>query len=279
MNHVALIRRSYDDLTQNEKRLADCILSSPKAAFLTTTDLAKFAKVSQSAVVRFAQTLGYPGYLQLQKDLQDDLIGKLNPSARLQKSRSKNIGDIGTTILDTDIGHLENIRAIIRSKEFEKALSLIEAAERVYVIGIRASHSIAHLFAVTLGYIKDDVKLLANTSGAVADEIVNISRKDVLVAFSFPRYSVVTIKALKYASSRGCKSVVVTDSALSPSGRLATVPLPIPVSTSSFFTSYTAAASLTNVIIAKLTERQGRKAVESLNRLDDLLEDWGHWTD
>lgn len=279
MKHVALIRRNYDQLTENQKRLADCILSSPNAAFLTTTDLAKFAKVSQSAVVRFAQTLGYPGYPQLQKELQEDLIGKLNPSARLKKSRSEKISDLGTTILDTDIAHIEDIRPVIREREFEKAISLIESASRVYSIGFRASYSVAHLFAVTLGYIREDVKLLSNASGAVADEIVHISNKDVLVAFSFPRYSVLTIKALNYANSRGCKTIVITDSALSPSGRLATVPLPLPATTSSFFTSYTAAVSLINVMLAILTDRQGSKAVASLRKLEQLLEDWEHWTE
>ena len=113
MDHVALIRRHYDDLTGNQKRLADCIISSPNAAFLTTTDLAKLADVSQSTVVRFAQTLGYQGYPQLQNDLQKHLIGKLTPSARLKRLRSENIGDLGTRILDTDIGHLESINTDI----------------------------------------------------------------------------------------------------------------------------------------------------------------------
>jgi DNA-binding MurR/RpiR family transcriptional regulator len=279
MDHLALIRRHYDGMTDNQKRLADFIMSTQDAAFLTTTDLANLADVSQSAVVRFAQTLGYSGYPPLQKELQKHLIGKLNPSARLKKSRSEEIGDLGTNILDTDIEHLRDIKPVVRSEAFKKALSLIESAARIYVIGIRASYSMAHLFAVTAGYVIKDVKLLSNASGAVADEIAHISKKDVLVAFSFPRYSVLTIKAINYAKSRGCKTVAVTDSILSPSGRLADVALQVPSTTSSFFTSYTAVAGLTNVMIAQLTERQGNQAVETLSKLDHLLEDWGHWCD
>jgi DNA-binding MurR/RpiR family transcriptional regulator len=279
MDHVALIRRHYDDLTDNQKRLADCIISSPNAAFLTTTDLARLADVSQSTVVRFAQTLGYPGYPQLQNDLQKHLIGKLTPSARLKHSRSENIGDLGTYVLDTDIGHLERVKQVIHSRDFEKALASIESARRVYVIGIRASYAIAHLFAVTLGYIRNDVKLLSNASGAVADEIAPISNKDLLVAFSFPKYSILTIKALNYAKSVGCETIAVTDSALSPAGRLGSIALEIPSTSSSFFTSYAGVVGLINVTIALLTERQGSDAVESLRKLERLLEDWGHWSE
>lgn len=279
MDHIELIRRHYDGLTENQKRLADYIMSSPNAAFLTTTDLAGLADVSQSTVVRFAQTLGYPGYPQLQDDLQKHLIGKLTPSARLKRSRSKNIADLGSEILDTDIGHLDAIKHVVHGADFEKALALIEQAARVYVIGIRASYSIAHLFSVTLGYIRNDVRLLSNASGAVADEIAHISNKDVLVAFSFPKYSILTIKAATYAKNMGCRTIAVTDSALSPVGRLATVALEIPTTSSSFFTSYTAVIGLINVMIAQLTERQGGKAIESLGKLERLLEDWGHWSD
>jgi DNA-binding MurR/RpiR family transcriptional regulator len=279
MDHVALIRRHYDGLTESQKRLADCIISSPDAACLTTTDLAKLADVSQSTVVRFAQTLGYQGYPQLQNDLQEHLIGRLTPSARLKRLRSENVGDLGAYILDAGIGHLESIKPVIHSPEFEQAISLIESAGTVYVIGIRASYSIAHLFAVTLGYIRNNVKLLSNASGAVADEIVHISNKDILVAFSFPKYSILTIKAVNYARSMGCESIALTDSALSPAGRLANIALEIPSTSSSFFTSYTAVVGLINVAIAQLTERQGSGAVESLRQLESLLEDWGHWSE
>lgn len=279
MDHIALIRRHYDGLTENQKRLADFIMSSPDAAFLTTTDLARLANVSQSSVVRFAQTLGYEGYPQLQNDLQKHLIGRLAPSARLTRSQSEKIADLGTTILDTDIGHLESVKQLIRGRDFDRALAAIEAANKVYVIGIRASNSMAHLFSVTLGYIRNDVKLLSNASGAVADEIAAISNKDVLVAFSFAKYSVLTIKAVDYAGKMGAQTIALTDSALSPAGRLANIALEIPSTSSSFFTSYTAVAGLINVMIAQLTQRQGVKAIESLRKLESLLEDWGHWID
>lgn len=278
MRYLSRIRHHYDELTENQRRLADIIVSSADAAFLTTTDIAKVADVSQSAVVRFAQTLGYDGYPQLQKELQSNLIGRLNPSDRLRRSRRNEGVDLSEAIVDLERRQLKRIGELARSEAFEHALTLIEAAERTYVIGIRASHTVAHLFSTTLGYIKPTVKLLPNAGGAVADEIVHISDKDLLVSFSFPRYSVLTLKAMRFANERKAKVLAVTDSVLSPSGRLADVVLEVPAISPSFFTSYTSTSCLINLLIAHLAERQGGDAVESLRSLDRLLEDWGHWT-
>lgn len=58
-----------------------------KAAFMTAGHLGCKAQVSESTVVRFASQLGYDGYPNMQRALQELVRGRLTSLQRIQVSR------------------------------------------------------------------------------------------------------------------------------------------------------------------------------------------------
>ena len=96
------IRSGMDTFSKGQKRIAQYILENyDKAAFMTASKLGQTAQVSESTVVRFAAELGYAGYPDMQKALQELIRGKLTSIQRIQVSRDQiSGGDIlGSALL------------------------------------------------------------------------------------------------------------------------------------------------------------------------------------
>ena len=79
------IEERYDGMSKSQKKLADYIRSSyEKAVFMTAARLGDVVGVSESTVVRFASGLGYKGYPQFQKALEELVSNRLNFIQRME---------------------------------------------------------------------------------------------------------------------------------------------------------------------------------------------------
>ena len=71
-NVLQMIQSERGAFSKGQRRIAQYILENyDKAAFMTAAKLGKAAQVSESTVVRFAAQLGYDGYPEMQKALQE----------------------------------------------------------------------------------------------------------------------------------------------------------------------------------------------------------------
>ena len=81
---IKLIQQNFARLSKGQKLIAEYIMDNyDKAAFMTAAKLGQIVSVSESTVVRFANTLGYEGYRDLQKDLQELVKNKLTTVQRI----------------------------------------------------------------------------------------------------------------------------------------------------------------------------------------------------
>ena len=88
------IHNRLPTLSKGQRKIAEYILSSyEKAAFQTALALGKNVQVSESTVVRFACELGYEGYPQMQKALQEMVRSRLTAVQRIEVSAPSVSGD------------------------------------------------------------------------------------------------------------------------------------------------------------------------------------------
>ena len=81
---IKLIHKNFTKFSKSQKLIADYILENyDKAAFMTAAKLGTTVGVSESTVVRFADSLGYKGYRELQNDLQELIKNKLTTVQRI----------------------------------------------------------------------------------------------------------------------------------------------------------------------------------------------------
>ena len=79
------INNHYSAMSKGQKLLATYITDNyDKAVFLTAAKMGETVGVSESTVVRFATSLGYKGYPEFQKALEELVRNKLNSIQRME---------------------------------------------------------------------------------------------------------------------------------------------------------------------------------------------------
>ncbi len=258
-------------LSKGHRKIAQFIEEHyDKAAFMTAARLGKLVSVSESTVVRFANALGYEGYPQMQKALQEIVHHRLTSSQRLAMSARVDANDLPDAVLRTD---LNNIRATIEEIDrtaFAAVVDAIAAARTIYVLGLRSAAPLAQFFGHYLQFIYNDVRLFSGMGGDVFEAIARIGPKDALVAISFPRYSSRTLESMRFARLRGGKVIGITDGPLSPLHEVSDLCLDARTDMVSFVDSLAAPLSLINALLVALGVRNAETLTQNLRNMEEI---------
>ena len=152
---LAKIENCYSTLSKGHKKIADYITENyDKAAFMTAAKLGKKVGVSESTVVRFATELGYEGYPELQKHLQEVVKSRLTSVQRMEVASSDmSGGDILERSLSSDIDTIKATREHMSREAFNASVEAINRARHIYVLGVRSSASLASFAAFYLNFV------------------------------------------------------------------------------------------------------------------------------
>lgn len=275
------IKNSYATFSKGQKKIANAILNDyDKAAYMTAAKLGILVGVSESTVVRFANELGFEGYSEFQRAVQELVRTKLTPNQRIEVTKQRmGTGDILENVMESDISKIRYTLDRIDRETFHKAVDSILSAKNIYVMGARSTESLALVLKYNLSLIFDNVKFIQPTSTAeVFEQMFSIGKDDVLIAFSFPRYSSKMVSAVKYAK-QNCSSVVVfTDSELSPLAEYATCLITAQSDMASFMDSLVAPISIINAIIVEITRRREKEITERFDKLEKVWDEYDVYT-
>lgn len=263
----------YSGLSKGHKRIADFIKNNyEKASFMTAAKLGKTVGVSESTVVRFASHVGFDGYPELQKHLQELVKSHLTSVQRMEVAANRMGGDdIINDAFAVDAEMLKRTREGVSREDFFGSVAAINKAHKIYVLGSRSSASLASFAAFYLNYLCDNVVLIDTSSTSeMFEQMFRISEQDVCVAISFPRYSNQTINALSFAKSRGATIISITDGEMSPIAQYATYLLVAESSMVSFVDSLVAPLSLINALIAACAKENDGHVCENLGELEKI---------
>ena len=213
------INECYGSLSKGQKILATYITDNyDKAVFLTAAKMGQVVGVSESTVVRFATHLGYKGYPEFQKGLEECVQEKLSNAQRFHVDQGTGAqSEILNAVLNADIKKLQDTMQNLDGSAFDTAVNTILKAENVYIMGLRSNAPLAEFLHFYLRMIRKNVFLLQTTSiSETFEQMIRISDKDCFVGISFPRYSMRTLKAMEFANDRNAKVIAITDDILSP---------------------------------------------------------------
>lgn len=276
-NLQARIDESYARMSKGHKRIADYIRENyDKAAFMTAVKLGETANVSESTVVRFASSLGYDGYPELQKHLQETVKSHLTSVQRMEvtASRMGNADMLDKAFL-ADVDMIKATRDNISREAFAGSVEAINSARRIYILGVRSAASLASFAAFYLNFVYDNVVLVDTAGpGEVFEQLYRIDKDDVCIAISFPRYSNQTLDALRFVAGRGARIISVTDSEDSPIAKYATYLLTAKSNMLSFVDSLVAPLSVINALIAAAAAERSEKVYENLKTLEGIWDEY-----
>ena len=271
------IRGAYHTFSKGQKKIANAILNDyDKVAYMTAARLGKMVGVSESTVVRFANELGFEGYAKFQYAVQELVRTKLTPNQRIVITKQRiGRGDVLENVMLSDISKIQYTLDRLNRDDFYRAVDRILSAKNVYITGARASEPVANILSYNLSLIFDNIKFIRPTSSAeVFEQMFSIGKDDVLIAFSFPRYSSKMVNAVKYAKQRGADVIVFTDSDISPLAEYATSLLIAQSDMASFMDSLVAPISIINAIVVEITNRREKEITERFDNLEELWDEY-----
>ena len=271
------IKAIYSTLSKGQKKIANAVINDyDKVAYLTAAKLGELVGVSESTVVRFADELGFEGYSQFQLAVQELVRIKLTPNQRIEITKQRiGRGDVIDNTMESDIAKIKYTLENIDRKAFSNAVDAILDAKNIYITGARSSEPIARLLSYNLSLIFDNVKLVVPTSSAeVFEQMYSVGEEDVVIAFSFPRYSSKMVNGIKFARNKDAKVIVFTDSEVSPIAEYAHSLLIAQSDMASFMDSLVAPLSIINAIVIEITSRREREITERFDALEQLWDEY-----
>lgn len=271
---LKVIQNNFNYLSKGQKKVAEFIINDyDKAAFMTAAKLGEVVGISESTVVRFANTLGYIGYKDLQKSLQELIKNKLTTVQRLSMVNSfSNDESVLRKVMEKDMDNIEKTINEMDYENFEKSIELILKSEKVYIIGMRSSNFLAGYLGFYLSFLLENIKVVTSGPNDVFEQLLNANDKDLIIGISYPRYSKRTLEALDYCKEKGCKIISITDSLISPASNYSDLSLVASSDMLSFVDSLVAPMSLINALIVTIGLHKKDDVKSSFESLEEIWE-------
>lgn len=271
------IQQKQSTFSKGQRHIAAFMLEHyDKAAYMTAAKLGALVGVSESTVVRFAIELGFNGYPELQQSLQELIRTKLTALQRIEITNDR-IGDsdLLEKVLCSDIEKIKRTLEEIDRDSFNSAVDAMIGANMIYIIGMRSSSSLASFMYHYLSLVFPHVRLVRTTSGSeIFEQLLRISKGDVIIGISFPRYSKRIINALEYAKKQSAHVVAITDSVTSPIAASADDLLLAKSDMASFVDSLVAPLSIINALIVAIGKKKQNEIAETFDKLEKIWDEY-----
>ncbi len=267
---IRVIHERYDGMSKSYQRIAVYLTQNPNdVAVQSVHAIAERCEVHASNVVRFAQALGYDGFKTLQGLFHKRLstaapgfearVKALESELGARKDRSE--GGFLRDLIVRDIASLQNLLLEVSEADLKKAVTLLEKAEVVYLLGQLRSSPVVDLLRYILTMLGKRCVLL-DPSGGLATHMARAIRKtDVLFAISFRFYATEVVNIVDEAASRKVPIIAISDTTLSPIAKGASVLLAVPEHEYTFSRSLAAPMCLAQALTVALAARLQRNSV------------------
>ncbi len=271
------IQTNIHAFSKGQKKIGTYILTNyDKAAFMTASRLGKTVAVSESTVVRFAVELGYAGYPEMQKSLQELVRNKLTSVQRIEVTNDQlENQDVVTNVLQRDASAIRLTSEALDRGQMAGAVEALLRAHHIYIVGVRSSTALAQYLNFYFRNMFDNVRLISSTATSeMFEQLLRVESGDVVLGISLPRYSSRTVKLLHYAHDCGATVVTITDKPEAPAGKVADFVLCAKSNMVSVVDSLVAPMSVINALVVSIGLRQQSRIAKTFEDLERLWDEY-----
>ncbi|MGA8941224.1 MAG: MurR/RpiR family transcriptional regulator [Thermoactinomyces sp.] len=268
------IQEKSRKMSKAQRQIARYIEKHPDTvAFLTTAKLAERVGVGEATIIRFANSLGFSGYTEMQHNLQEQLRKRVTTVERLHLA-----GDIypeeqriAYEVLNDDMSNLKQTLQMLDGKTFDQAVRKIHQAQNIMVIALRSSHALGFFLTFYLHLLKKNT-LLITESDTMFEKLSTLTANDLVIGISFPRYTSRTIQAMQYAKKQEIPTLSITDTHSSPLAHVSDLYLIAASNLPSFLDSFTAPLSLINALLTAVARLNKPEITSHLKNMEQIWE-------
>lgn len=267
------IKHKIPNLTESQKAIANYIVENPqKFALCSVRELEKELKISKSTIVRLAQMLGYDGFYELKSEFLKIIQHNLGPIHRYKTFLSEPHEKLNfiQLIADESVNNIHKTLHLIDNAHYKRALDLLKNANHVYTIGIGISSCLAEIATYLFTRVSINSSFMTHGALKFTEQIINISKNDLIFAFSFSPYSKETIEAARYAQERAIKVISVTDKVTNEIVQHSDVFLQVFVESITISNSIMSVLVLLYSIIAQLGDELKYKTLKTIEAIEHV---------
>jgi DNA-binding MurR/RpiR family transcriptional regulator len=261
---IRLIHERYDRMSKTYQTIAVYLTQNPNdVAIQSVTAIGDRCGIYASSFVRFAQSLGYKGFKELQLLFQKRLataapgfearVKVLESELHDRKDRSE-FGFLRDLVVK-DIASLQKLLEEVSQPDLAHAVDAIVNANTVYLLGQLRSAPVVDLLRYVLTMLGKRCVLLDPGGGLATHMARTIKAGDVLVAVSFRFYATEVVNIVEEAGKRGVPIIAISDSTLSPLAKYSRVLFPVPEHDYTFSRSLAAPMCLAQALVIAVAAR------------------------
>jgi len=218
------IGRKYSELSPGFKKLADFVLTShQRVAFMSASRLARHLDLDVATVTRFAQALGYDGFIELIREIQEQVLdemrqARLSVSDRLEAAKGSPVHTMWQ-----DWVNMEQTIQEIRPERIASAVEALRTANHVYIVAEGVGIGLAQVMASYLSMIKPDTIVLNKGPFDTAIELKDLMSHDVVIGIGFTNYAYSATRAIQYGRRIGARTIGIVAQAGCPIAEFAEI--------------------------------------------------------
>lgn len=278
-DHQSLIERIHDDfeaMSRTSKKIAAFLTENPNdVAMLSVNKIARRCGIHASSFVRFAQSMGYSGF----KDLQAIFHERLSTAApgydarvralqgELHQNGGSGAADHLRRLVARDIASLENLLGDVDAADLDRAAALVDRADTTFLVSQQRAEPVTRALFQALTHLGQRVLPLGAAENLAPQAVRTAGPRDVLIAIAFRPYGDLVVDVARAAYARGVPVLAISDSTLSPLAKSASVLFTAPEHDDGFPRSLAAPLCLAQALALALCGRIKARAAVSLASL------------
>jgi DNA-binding MurR/RpiR family transcriptional regulator len=265
------LRRASPGFAPAERRVVRALLTEyPLTGLEPLAVVAERAGTSGPTVLRVVGKLGFAGYADFQRALRAELAVRWSAPLDVMP-REPATGLVGTvrdairTSVATDLDRFAD------GPDTDAATALLaDARHAVWALGGRFSAVLAEYLVLHLQVLRKGVHRVPGDPGGRHTALLDVARRDVVVAFDYRRYQRDTVEFGRRAAAQGARLVLFTDHLLSPLAGDADAVLVSTIDTGSPFSVMSPALAAVETVLVSVVDRLGGAPQARMERYDEL---------
>lgn len=266
------IEEKYNSFSEKEKLVAKYVIDHySESMLLSSTELAQMAKVSHTAVIRFAKDMGYSGYMEYKKELRTEYAPAHRVYGSLSNMDKGQEGDYLHKYFRSLINDVNDFTDKIDIDILTKMADQIMKTKRLYLVGFGSDELVVH-------FLKNYVNLMGVQCIPVTEEGLALKEKlflmdseDTVFLSVYPTLMQSEIWVGKYAKEKNATIMLITDSEVTARLVNADIYAVFNESTENFFNSYVLQMAFCNALLLHIYERYTERTAKSLELYEEDL--------
>lgn len=267
-----IIKDKYDQLSNKEKIVAKYIIDNyQQSMLLSSTELAKIAGVSDTAVVRFAKSLGFNGFFEYKNCIKKEYISTQKVYSSLSLLDKDSEGKILNGYFKSLMSDMNNFINKIDDEILTKISKIIMNSKKLYIIGFGSDEVVVAYLKNYLNLMGVDCIPVSEEGLALKEKLFQLSKEDVILMSAYPTLMDSEKWVAEYAKSKEAKIVLITDSEITAKLLDVSEYVAFYETADNFFNSYVLQMTYCNALLLRIYELYPEETTKSMKNYHDML--------